>query len=91
MVVGSKPCSRRDEARHDRDQLPTLSPRKMSASSAPLAGIKAVLLDLSGTLHVGSSATPGAVAALARLRRAGIPLRLWCVQLAFPSPLTSKH
>jgi hypothetical protein len=31
--------------------------------------LSAVLIDLSGTLHVGSSPLPGAVQALARLRR----------------------
>jgi ribonucleotide monophosphatase NagD (HAD superfamily) len=43
-----------------------------------LAGLKAVLLDLSGTLHVGQTPTPGAVAALGRLRQAQLPLRFWC-------------
>ena len=31
--------------------------------------VRAILLDLSGTLHVGSTPTPGAVAALDRLRK----------------------
>jgi len=34
-----------------------------------------VLLDLSGTLHVGDEATPGAVAALKRLRSSGVAVR----------------
>ena len=37
--------------------------------------IKGVLLDLSGTLHVGESPIPGAVAALRRLQATGLPLR----------------
>lgn len=36
---------------------------------------QAVLIDLAGVLHVGDQALPGAVAALARLRAAGLPLR----------------
>ena len=35
--------------------------------------IRALLIDLSGTLHVGSQATPGAVDALSRLRRSTPP------------------
>ena len=38
--------------------------------------IKAVLIDLSGTLHIGSTPTPNAVSALQRLRQARIPFRL---------------
>ncbi|EIN04251.1 hypothetical protein PUNSTDRAFT_55578 [Punctularia strigosozonata HHB-11173 SS5] len=37
--------------------------------------IRAVLIDLSGTLHIGTSALPGAVAALQRLREARVPFR----------------
>jgi len=37
--------------------------------------IKGALLDLSGTLHVGNVALPGAVAAVRRLEGAGVPLR----------------
>lgn len=36
---------------------------------------RAVLIDLAGVLHVGDQALPGAVAALARLRASGLPLR----------------
>lgn len=36
---------------------------------------RAVLIDLAGVLHVGDQAIPGAVAALARLRATGIPIR----------------
>lgn len=36
---------------------------------------QAVLIDLAGVLHTGDMALPGAVAALARLRRSGLPLR----------------
>ncbi|VDB91031.1 unnamed protein product [Peniophora sp. CBMAI 1063] len=37
--------------------------------------LRALLIDLSGTLHVGNEATPGAVHALGRLRAANIPFR----------------
>jgi len=37
--------------------------------------IRGVLLDLSGTLHVGPTALPGAVSAVRRLESAGIPVR----------------
>ncbi|KAL1732915.1 HAD-like domain-containing protein [Schizophyllum commune] len=37
--------------------------------------IRALLIDLSGTLHIGSNPTPSAVKALQRLRDAGIPFR----------------
>jgi len=37
--------------------------------------VKAVLIDLSGTLHVGDDAVPGAVEALQRLRGAGLQVK----------------
>lgn len=37
--------------------------------------IKGVLLDLSGTLHVGDAPIPGAISAVRRLQMAGVPLR----------------
>jgi ribonucleotide monophosphatase NagD (HAD superfamily) len=37
--------------------------------------IRAILIDLSGTLHIGSSPTPNAVHAFQRLRDADIPIR----------------
>lgn len=37
--------------------------------------LRALLIDLSGTLHVSDTATPGAAAAIRRLREAGIALR----------------
>lgn len=37
--------------------------------------IQAALVDLNGTLHVGDAATPGAQAALQRLRDAGVAVR----------------
>ena len=37
--------------------------------------IKGVLLDISGTLHVGDTPLPGAVSAVRRLEAAGLPLR----------------
>ena len=45
-------------------------------SSSPLK-LKAILIDLNGTLHVGHDATPKAVQAMQRLRRAGIPCVFW--------------
>jgi hypothetical protein len=41
----------------------------------PRPPLAALLLDLSGTLHVGSAPTPRAVQALQRLREAGVPFR----------------
>lgn len=38
--------------------------------------IRALLIDVSGNLHVGNSPTPNAVEAFHRLRNSGIPLRL---------------
>ena len=40
-----------------------------------LAVQQAVLVDISGTLEVAGEEIPGSVAALARLRAAGIPVR----------------
>lgn len=40
-----------------------------------MAGIRAVLIDLSGTLHVEKVAIPGAQAALRRLRDAGLKVK----------------
>jgi len=37
--------------------------------------IRAILIDLSGTLHIGNTPTPGAVEALQRLRHAAVPFR----------------
>ncbi|KAI8913721.1 HAD-like domain-containing protein [Entophlyctis helioformis] len=37
--------------------------------------VRALLIDLSGTLHIDETPTPGAVAALARLRAANVPIR----------------
>ena len=45
-------------------------------ASAPLSGVKALLLDLSGVVYVQDDAVPGAADALARLREAGVPMRL---------------
>ncbi len=41
--------------------------------------LKALLIDLNGTLHIGHEATHGAVRALERLRAARVPFVLWCV------------
>ena len=45
-------------------------------TGAPLAGVEALLLDLSGVVYVQEEAVPGAAEALARLRAAGLPIRL---------------
>lgn len=39
--------------------------------------IKALLIDLNGTLHVGNELTPRAAAAVGRLRAAKIPFVFW--------------
>ncbi len=46
----------------------------MGMNPRPL--IRALLIDVSGTLQVGVCPTPGAVQALSRLRSAGIPFKL---------------
>jgi ribonucleotide monophosphatase NagD (HAD superfamily) len=48
----------------------------MPPSSLPRPHLRALLIDLSGTLHIGSIALPGAVRALQRLDEAGVPYRL---------------
>lgn len=45
-------------------------------NEAPLAGVEGLLLDLSGVVYVEDEAVPGAAEALAKLREAGMPLRL---------------
>jgi HAD superfamily hydrolase (TIGR01458 family) len=44
--------------------------------SERLDGVEALLLDLSGVVYVQDEAVPGAAEALARLREAGVPIRL---------------
>jgi phospholysine phosphohistidine inorganic pyrophosphate phosphatase len=44
--------------------------------SERLDGVEALLLDLSGVVYVQDEAVPGAAEALARLRDAGVPIRL---------------
>lgn len=39
--------------------------------------IKALLIDLSGTLHIGKELTPRAAEAVGRLRKAGVPFIFW--------------
>ncbi|KAL4447844.1 hypothetical protein ABPG75_005063 [Micractinium tetrahymenae] len=46
-----------------------------AATAAAPRRIHAALIDLNGTLHVGDAATPGAQAALQRLRAAGVQAR----------------
>lgn len=41
----------------------------------PRPRLRALLIDLSGTLHIGNSATPGAVEALRKARKAGLAIR----------------
>ncbi len=43
--------------------------------SPSLSSARALLIDLSGTVHVGSTALPGAKEAVARLVREGVPFR----------------
>lgn len=43
--------------------------------NSPRPFIRALLIDLSGTLHIGDTPTKDAVNALRRLRQAGIPFR----------------
>ena len=47
-----------------------------SQPKSNLSSIRALLIDISGTLVIGSSPTPGAAHALAQLRAAHIPFRL---------------
>jgi ribonucleotide monophosphatase NagD (HAD superfamily) len=42
-------------------------------TSRPL--LRALLIDLSGTLHIGNTPTPRAADALQKLRKAGVPFR----------------
>ncbi|KAJ7500024.1 HAD-like domain-containing protein [Mycena latifolia] len=42
----------------------------------PRPSLRALLIDISGTLHVGSVSTPSAVDAFRRLRASGVPYRL---------------
>jgi HAD superfamily hydrolase (TIGR01458 family) len=46
------------------------------SEAGPLAGVEALLLDLSGVIYVQDEAVEGAPEALASLRGAGIPIRL---------------
>jgi len=54
---------------------------------ADMGFVKAVLIDLAGVLHTGDEALPGSVDALARLRRAGLPLRFLTNTTRTPSPV----
>ena len=47
--------------------------------------LKALLIDLNGTLHVGSEPTPRAVEAIARLRRSKLPFLFWLVITIAPA------
>jgi hypothetical protein len=60
--------------------------------------IRGVLIDVSGTVHVGDKAIPGAVQALDRLRASGIPVWLTSLFLSLsifffslPSSLLSRR
>lgn len=52
------------------------STQMASQANSQRPPIRALLIDISGTLLIGSSPTPGAVWALAELRAAHIPFRL---------------
>lgn len=41
--------------------------------------LKALLIDLNGTLHIGPNLTPRAASAVVRLRAAGVPFIFWYV------------
>jgi len=58
-----------DEAR---SEAPTAEVR----ADSPLAGVRGLLIDVDGVLHVGMRAVPGAAAALDALASDGIPSRL---------------
>lgn len=45
-------------------------------SSPETMTIRALLVDLSGTLHIGKEPTPGALEAFKKLQKANIPFRL---------------
>ncbi|KAF7433774.1 hypothetical protein PC9H_005739 [Pleurotus ostreatus] len=51
--------------------------------------ITALLIDLSGTIHVGSQPTPGAVEAIAKLRDHGVPFR-FCSNTSKESTAAAK-
>lgn len=51
------------------------SPRTCASMSSSQPPLQAALIDLNGTLHVGDSEIPGSVAALRRLREAGVACR----------------
>jgi ribonucleotide monophosphatase NagD (HAD superfamily) len=44
-------------------------------SSSSMSGIRALLVDLSGTLHVENEAIPGAVDAVGKIREKKIPIK----------------
>ncbi len=48
----------------------------VDAAAGPLTGVRGLLLDVDGVLHVGWRPVPGAVEALAAFARAGLPYRL---------------
>ncbi len=52
--------------------------------------ITALLIDLSGTIHVGSQPTPGAVEAIAKLRHHGVPFR-FCSNTSKESTAAAKR
>jgi hypothetical protein len=45
--------------------------------SSEVMKLTALLIDLSGTLHIGDEPTKGAVRSLQRLRDANFPFRFW--------------
>lgn len=53
----------------------SMGPKRTRCNPWKVTMIKGVLIDLSGTIHVGGRVLPGAVAAVQRLQREGIPFR----------------
>ena len=47
--------------------------------------IRGVLIDVSGTVHVGDQVIPGAASALDRLRASGIPVTARALSLSLPT------
>ena len=78
------------EQRLDSSLLPmpklkqVVKPTKEKIYSTAYYSIKALLIDLSGTLHIGPTAIPGAVHAIERLREAKFPFKFWFVPFCLP-------
>jgi len=53
------------------------TPPLTTLTLTPRPKLKALLIDLNGTLHVGPHLTPRAAGAIDKLRRARIPFVFW--------------